>query len=124
MQIEWKKVEGTQETKPAAIDTTSSPLTVYLRKEITQVTKKSGDEEIKVWQYLEAQLTLKQYAEYQKELAECDSMAIKKISEENLIVMGAIADQFDFSMQLAENQLIIMEAIADLYETIEKGGAE
>ena len=51
-------------------------------------------------------------------------MAIKKISEENLIVMGAIADQFDFSMQLAENQLIIMEAIADLYETIEKGGAE
>ena len=36
---DWKKVTGTQPERPEEIDRTSSPSTVYLRKNIEQVTR-------------------------------------------------------------------------------------
>ena len=36
---DWKKVTGTQPDKPEEVDRTSSPSTVYLRKNIEQVTR-------------------------------------------------------------------------------------
>ena len=36
---DWKKVTGTQPERPEEIDRTSSPSTVYLRKNIEQVEK-------------------------------------------------------------------------------------
>ena len=38
---DWKKVTGTQPDKPEEVDRTSSPSTVYLRKNIEQVTREA-----------------------------------------------------------------------------------
>lgn len=118
MQIAWKEVVGTQPERPKEIDTASSPFTVYLRKGITQQEQESGDATIKVWKYQEAQLTLAEYAEYQREMEEYNSIANKELRESNLILMEALADSFDQQLALQENQLILMEAIADFYENI------
>lgn len=116
MEIKWIAVEGTQAEKPVEIDTKSSPYVVYLRKNISQKEKESGDQAVTTWEYEEAMLTLAEYAEYQKELAECDSLSQKELVENNLILMSALADTFEQQMSIQENQLTIMEAIADLYE--------
>lgn len=118
MEIKWIATEGTQAEKPAEIDTKSSPYVVYLRRNISQEEKESGDQTIKVWEYEEARLTLAEYAEYQKELAACNSLSQKELVENNLILMSALADTFEQQLSIQENQLIIMEAIAELYENI------
>ena len=66
----------------------------------------------------EAILTPKEYEQYQKELAECESMAQQELVDRNLVIMGAIADSAEMQITGEENQLIIMGAIADLYESI------
>lgn len=116
MQLSWKTVEGTQQEQPKEVDTTSSPLTVYLRKDITRVEKEQNGETIQVWHYQEAVLTIPEYVQYQKELAECDSLSQKELLESNLVVMGALADSFEQLLTLQENQLTLMEAIADVFE--------
>ena len=64
--IEYKRVEGSQEEKPLAIDTVSSETTVYIRKNIQRIEKKdeqSGNT-YEMWEYDEAQLTREQYTDY------------------------------------------------------------
>jgi hypothetical protein len=119
MEIKWIAVEGTQAKKPDEVDAKSSPCVVYLRRNITQIEKESGDQTVLVWKYEEAKLTLAEYAEYQKELAACGSLSQKELVENNLVLMEAIADTFEQQMALQENQLVIMEAIADLYESMQ-----
>lgn len=61
---DWKKVTGTQPDKPEEIDRTSSPLTVYLRKNIEQVTREvegSNGEMATEWQYDEKEMTVEEY---------------------------------------------------------------
>lgn len=120
MQITWQTVVGTQAAKPQEIDTTSSPTTVYLRKNIKRVDVKMGEETIKAWQYEEAQLDQEQYEEFQKELDDLNSLANKQAEENSLILMEALAESYDQQATIQENQLIIMEAIADLYEKVER----
>ena len=53
---DWKKVTGTQPERPEEIDRTSSPSTVYLRKNIEQVEKEVEGADGKMqtvteWQY-------------------------------------------------------------------------
>lgn len=122
MQINWRTVEGTQPERPKETDTTSSPCAVYLRKNITQKTKpqENGDT-VTVWVYEEAKLSLSEYAQYQKELAECGSLSQQELMESNLVLMGAIADSFEQQLIAGENQLIIMGAIADMFENIMLG---
>ena len=71
-----------------------------------------------VWTYDEAVLSLAEYAQYQKELADCNSLSQKELIESNLVVMGAIAESFEQQIVAEENQLIIMGAIAEMFESI------
>ena len=115
MQFNWRNAEGTQQEKPKELDTTLSPHAVYVRKNIKQETKEQTDgNTVKVWTYKEAILTPKEYEQYKKELAECESMAQQELVDSNLVVMGAIADSTEMQITGEENQLIIMGAIADL----------
>lgn len=119
MQLNWRKAEGTQPEKPKELDTASSPHAVYVRKDIKQEVKEQTDgSTVKVWTYKEAVLNLKEYEQYKKELSECESMAQQELIDNNLVVMGAIADSTEMQITGEENQLIIMGAIADLYESI------
>ncbi|MBS6194260.1 MAG: hypothetical protein KH828_01585 [Clostridiales bacterium] len=62
---EWKLQQGTQEERPEEIDRTSSPTTVYLRRNITQVERavegESGEQTVKEWQYEEQEMTVEEY---------------------------------------------------------------
>ena len=119
MQLNWRKAEGTQTEKPKEIDTAASPLCVYLRKNIQQETREQqGGESMSVWTYEEAVLTLAEYAQYKKELADCNSLSQQELIESNLVVMGAIAESFEQQIVAGENQLIIMGAIAEMFESI------
>lgn len=118
MQLNWRKAEGTQTEKPKELDTAASPFCVYLRKNIQQETKEQESGNVKVWTYEEAVLTLAEYAQYQKELADCDSLSQQELIESNLVVMGAIAESFEQQIVEEENQLIIMGAIAEMFENI------
>ena len=119
MQLNWRRAEGTQVEKPKEIDTAASPYSVYIRKNIQQeVTQQQGGGSVTVWTYDEAVLTLKEYAQYQKELAECKSLSQQELVENNLVVMVAIAESFEQQITAEENQLIIMGAIAEMFESI------
>lgn len=119
MQINWKKVEGTQPEKPKELDTTSSPRVVYVRRNISQeVREQENSDDVTVWVYEEAIMSLSEYAQYQKELAECGSLSQQELMESNLVLMGAIADSFEQQLIAGENQLIIMGAIAEMFESI------
>lgn len=61
---EWKKVNGTQKERPAEVDRHSSPTTVYLRRNIEQVTavQEEAGETITEWQYEERQMSQEEYA--------------------------------------------------------------
>lgn len=56
--MNWKEVEGFQTEKPAEIDTTSSPTTVYFRKNIREV---PNEGEGTHWKYDEAQIMRDDY---------------------------------------------------------------
>lgn len=75
MEIIWNTVEGYQPTRPLEIDTTSSPTTVYLRRnieEVPNVDPMGEPAEGTHWRYEEAQLTLDEYWEYQIEVNAAD----------------------------------------------------
>ena len=60
---EWIKATAYMDNRPLEIDKTSSPTTVYERKDINEVTFKNNDgTEIKMWEYLERQYTQEEYA--------------------------------------------------------------
>ncbi|MSU82493.1 hypothetical protein FYJ25_09055 [Anaerobutyricum soehngenii] len=104
---DWKKVTGTQPDKPEEIDRTSSPLTVYLRKNIEQVTREvegSNGEMTTEWQYDEKEMTVEEY----------ENMALMKtIVEENTSGIVESVTQFqrdavidEYTQQLIEEGLI------------------
>lgn len=104
---DWKKVTGTQPDKPEEIDRTSSPLTVYLRKNIEQVTREvegSNGKMATEWQYDEKEMTVEEY----------ENMALMKtIVEENTSGIVESVTQFqrdavidEYTQQLIEEGLI------------------
>lgn len=63
---EWKLQQGTQEERPEEIDRTSSPTTVYLRRNIKQVTQEvegeSGEtQRVSGWEYEEQEMLVEEY---------------------------------------------------------------
>ena len=69
---DWTRVQGSQESEPAAWDTTTSSHIVYQRRNVKQVETVNADgSTTKLWEYEERQLTP---AEYEEEHAQ----AIKK----------------------------------------------
>ena len=118
MQITWKQVTGYQTEKPGELDITSSPSTVYLRKNIRQVEIEQGEETVSAWSYEEAELNLSEYAQYKEELESMNTAGYKAQEENQEVLMEALADVFSQQLELQENQMIIMDALADIYAKI------
>ena len=60
---EWKTVQGSQETQPAEFDTTSSPTTVYQRRNVQRVTVNNADgTKAELWEYGERTMSREEYA--------------------------------------------------------------
>lgn len=105
----WRKVIGTQPERPDEIDRTSSPSTVYLRKNIEQVEKEveGADGEkttVTEWQYDEREMTVEEY----------ENMALmKSVVEESTTGIVESVTQFqkdtvidEYTQQLIEEGLI------------------
>lgn len=76
---EWKKITGTQPEVPAEVDAVSSPTTVYLRKNIKQITQTDENgESVQMWEYEEREMTV---AEYSDMLASLETPATKMIMQ-------------------------------------------
>ena len=124
LKIVWKEVVGNQEKKPALTDTTSSPTTVYIRKNVKRVliTQPDGNSAY-AWQYEEAALTLAEYAEYEDLVAQVETPAIQALQEQNSILQAALADIYESVAEQQASQestnLAILEGLAALYETQE-----
>lgn len=65
---DWKIVQGSQPVRPAEIDTTSSAVTVYQRKNIKRVAVKNEDgSTTELWQYEERQMTREEFFNMRQE---------------------------------------------------------
>lgn len=124
LKIVWKEVVGNQEKKPTLTDTTSSPTTVYIRKNVKRVliTQPDGNSAY-AWQYEEAALTMAEYAEYEDLVAQVETPAIQALQEQNSILQAALADIYESVAEQQASQestnLAILEGLAALYETQE-----
>lgn len=58
---EWKKVTGSQPTRPADFDTTSSTTTVYQHRNVERITVESDGTATELWQYGEREMTREEY---------------------------------------------------------------
>lgn len=112
--MDWKTRQGTQETQPAVLDLTSSPSTVYLRKNVIQTTVKDSDgSKHKVWKYDEVQIARE---DYEKEPAAINEIAqlIQQQEYNEATYAEILLGQADATMQLDAQD----EALADILLTI------
>ena len=79
--MEWYSAESTAKEKPKELDITSSPETVYMRRNITQqpVIDEEGEETGKKWVYEEC---TQNKAEYEQQQAALTSPATTMIMQE------------------------------------------
>lgn len=108
MELNYRYAEST--VKPAVLEVTEG--TVYLRKEITSITRSSEQGNgILYWAYREAALTPQEFNDYTN-LVMAEN-AIKGTNDsDNIVKLMTGQENGD------NNHLVIMEAIADLYDTI------
>ena len=121
LKMNWREVRGTQQEKPAALDTDSSPSTIYIRKNIRRITETTESGSCKAWKYDEAALTKEEYAEYEQLIAELESPAIEKLREENANLAAALADLYETQQATQE---AIMLGLADVYEATTAAAGE
>lgn len=108
MELSYRYAEST--VKPAALEVTEG--TVYLRKDIAQITRSSEQDEPTVYYtYQEAALTPNEFNEYTSLLMAENAIKGENDSD-NIIRLMSGQENAD------SNQLAIMEAIAELYETL------
>lgn len=61
---DWKKVNGSQPSKPEEFDTTTSAIVVYQRRNIKEVeTENTDGTKTKGWEYEERELTKEEFQE-------------------------------------------------------------
>ena len=76
MILNWKYNEST--VRPAAIDTTSSPTTVYLNRNIHEVQRTIDEKTITMWEYETAKLSNEEFQSFliEKERSDIDYIAM------------------------------------------------
>lgn len=117
MKIEYRVVKGSQATRPAEIDTTSSPSTVYLRKEIKRITEVDEQgEETYLWQYEEAELTPEEYKLY---LAETENMTTQLLMQQ-INDLAATQEMTDVTAEIYHEEQ--MQLLNDIQADIILGG--
>lgn len=109
MELNYRYAEST--VKPSALEVTEG--TVYLRKDIAEITRTSeqGSDTTIYYTYQETALTPQEFNEYTSILMA--ENAIKGTNDSDNII-----SLMDGQAAGDNNQLIIMEAIADLYDAI------
>ena len=76
----WKTVQGSQAARPAGLDTTTSAVVVYQRKNIERITVKNIDgTTTELWQYEEREMTREEYVELRinQNIADIDYIAME-----------------------------------------------
>lgn len=65
----WKTVKGTMTEEPKAVDMTTSPTTVYERRNIKKVVVKDNENnDVEMWEYEERQMSIEEYEGLQNAL--------------------------------------------------------
>lgn len=59
---DWKKVQGSQSSRPAEFDSTSSPTTVYQRRNIKMVIEEKDGASLVHYEYEERTMSHEEYA--------------------------------------------------------------
>lgn len=75
---EWKLIQGSQAERPAELDKTSSPTTVYQRRNIKRVTVTHDDKTSELWEYEERELTVAECEEMERSV---ESPAIQQVMQ-------------------------------------------
>ena len=102
---EWRTVFGTEAVMPEVFDTTSSPETVYQRRNIKEVEKTEEDgEKVTGWEREERELTIGEYQQM---------MLTREVVNENKADIVASVTDFqkseaidEYTMQLIEEGLL------------------
>lgn len=101
IELNYRKVTGS--VKPDELDVTSSASTVYLRKNIQEVTLHDDlmDIDYTQWQYDEAQISVEEYEQYQSYFHTQEIM--KQISEQELTVAEELITKDEQIQELAQS---------------------
>lgn len=99
--MEWIEREGTQEERPADVDTTSSPETVYLRRNQTRVEETDADGvKTAKWTYEEAEMSRDEYNSQQNELSSPLAKAIMQANTELIAQNELLQIQVEMLMEM------------------------
>lgn len=90
LNLEYKKRQGFMQEAPLEVDKTSSPSTVYLRKDIKKV--EAIEDTAEHWEYEEAQLTKEEYIEYLEQIAQLKSAPMQALMQRMSDLELAIAE--------------------------------
>ena len=86
---DWQIVHDSQEDKPAELDTTSSEIYIYQRRNIQRVTDDLDGKAYECWQYEERKLTRDEYNAIRAELLEAEltntQLALVELYERKMI---------------------------------------
>lgn len=107
MKVVWVTVEDYRPAQPEAVDTKSSPTTVYLNKNVKRATKTDpmSGSTVEYWQCERATLTIKEYEEYADTLqlfTTPEYEALKKQVEEQAMALAEVAVNTEYSVCLQE----------------------
>lgn len=104
---EWKMQRGSQRERPEEVDKTSSPTTIYLRRNIKRVeipVLGTEGEASKEWQYEEMELSRKEYEQM---------LLMRQVASENTSAIVESVTEFqkskvidEYTMQLVEEGLL------------------
>lgn len=118
--IVWRRVRGSQDERPEAIDKTSSDVYVYLRRNIHRVAvPQDRGLPVLLWEYEEAAVTYADYAKYdtiatellQAEIA--DQEEAQRVIKANVSTIAALTD-VDLDSPDPSRGLSLKERIDDL----------
>ena len=120
MKISYRKAESLE--YPTLIDTQSSPGTVYVRKDVEEYKNPDG---LTVYKYDEAALNLKEYEEYQEEVANTESLSMQIITQalEDITIQAtedSITQQEgreEIGQMISDLELLILEGQGDTEAT-------
>lgn len=120
MKISYRKAESLE--YPTLIDTQSSPGTVYVRKDVEEYKNSDG---LTVYKYDEAALNLKEYEEYQEEVANTESLSMQIITQalEDITIQAtedSITQQEgreEIGQMISDLELLILEGQGDTEAT-------
>ena len=123
MQLQFYKQIGSQTVKPVSIDSTSSRTVVYIRKNITRVTKEDTMSKVKTvfWEYDEAIIPIEYYVEHIAEINLTFNAANNELNTEVLEMVTSLSERVD---DLTEMMSVVIELLTEGEEDKDKEGKD